>query len=448
MVRSHKMEKGIFNNFYQYLINDFPGRSEALKLSEPAWVTEKREAAFDVFKRLGLPSRKNEEWKYTNLERFLTHDFKLQAGPVSAVEASSSIEGLEASRIVLVNGRFASDLSDPLPDGMTFLDTEAAMADPRFSAKFTAIADADNADKSILALNTAFFRDWSVLHIEAKTVIDRPVHISHVYTGDTEGSFVPYRMLVVAEKLSEATLIETFQSDTQVPVFVSFVSEQQVDDSAVFHSHIVNNLGENVYFIHQREVFQFANSVVNNSNICVGETPMVRNDLNFRLKGSGTETNLLGAYIVAGTQHVDNHTIVDHKMPHCNSSELYKGILQDKSHAVFSGRVFVRPDAQKTNAFQQNNNLVLSNQATVNSKPQLEIFADDVKCSHGSTVGQMNKDALFYLKSRGIGEETANRLLMEAFVFDVVSRIEIEPLRNYTEKILRKKLQTENLVTA
>ncbi|KAA8485041.1 Fe-S cluster assembly protein SufD [Arcticibacter tournemirensis] len=445
MFRTQQMEKGIFNNFYQYLINRFPEGQALSRLNEPAWLSEKREAAFEIFKKDGLPSRKNEEWKFTNLERLLRDDYKFQSQDVSG-KFSAAVENLEASRIFILNGKFAPDLSDPLPDGMTFLDTAAALADARFEGKLGAIAN--DPDNSMLALNTAFFKDYSVLHIEAKKVIERPVHVTHIYTGSQEAAFVPYRMLVVAEKLSEATLIETFHSDTISPVFVSYVSEQQIDESAIFHSHIVNTLGDNVYFIHHREVFQFRNSVLNNSNILLGENPLVRNDLNFQLKGTGTETNLIGAYIMSGEQHADNHTLVDHQMPNCNSSELYKGILDDRSRSVFNGKVYVRPDAQKTNAFQQNNNMLLSDQATVNSKPQLEIFADDVKCSHGSTVGQMNKEALFYLNSRGIGEDTARRLLMQAFVFDVLSRIEIPELRDYTESLLHKKLHTENLEIA
>ncbi|HEY0898461.1 MAG TPA: SufD family Fe-S cluster assembly protein, partial [Sphingobacteriaceae bacterium] len=193
---------------------------------------------------------------------------------------------------------------------------------------------------------------------------------------------------------------------------------------------------------------QHRNSVVNNMNISLGEASLVRNELNFRLKGSGTQTNLWGSYVTSGRQHVDNHTVVDHQQPHCNSSELYKGIMTDRSHAVFNGKVIVRPDAQKTNAFQQNNNILLSDQAAVDSKPQLEIFADDVKCSHGSTVGQLNEEALFYLRTRGIGEEMARRILVEAFVSEVHSRIPIPALKDYVLKLLKHKLQSENLITA
>lgn len=437
------MNKGIFNNFYQYLNSSYPGFKSEHHAQEPEWLSAKRDAAFKLFSRKGIPSKKDEEWRFTNLERFLGFDYKFQTETLID-QIPAELEGLEASRIVMINGRFAAELSDPLPEGLTFLDTQAALADERFADKLGSVAVDDQ--NAMLALNTAFFRECSVLHVAPKAVVDKPLHIAHYYTAHGEAAFIPYRTYVHAEKLSEATLIETFHSDAGEPVYVSFVSEQRIEEGAVFHSHILNDLHDNIYFIQHREVLQFANSVLNNSNIAMGDTALVRNDMNFRLKESGTETNLIGGYLLTGEQHVDNHTLVDHQMPHCNSNELYKGILTDKSRAVFNGKVFVREDAQKTNAFQQNNNLLLSDLATVNSKPQLEIFADDVKCSHGSTVGQMNKEALFYLKARGIGEERASRLLMEAFLVDVISRIEIEALREYAEGLLHKKLQTESLV--
>ncbi len=436
------MEKGIFNSLYKYLIAS-QEQARQQQTASPAWLADKRNAAFSVFSAKGFPSRKNEEWRFTNLERFLSADFTFQAEVVPD-QVPAALDGLEASRIVMINGRFAAELSDPLPDGLTFLDTEDALKDERFIAKFETIAaDSENA---MLALNTAFFRECSFLHVEAKAIVEKPLHIAHYYTSHAEAAFIPYRILVLAEKMSEATLIETFHSDAGAPVFVSYVSEQFIAEAAVFHSHILNDLHDNIHFIQHREVIQEANSVLNNSNIAMGDTALVRNDINFRLTASGTETNLIGAYLLTGDQHVDNHTLVDHMMPHCNSSELYKGILTDRSRAVFNGKVFVRQDAQKTNAFQQNNNLLLSNEATVNSKPQLEIFADDVKCSHGSTVGQMNKEALFYLKARGIGDETASRLLMEAFLVDVISRIEVDALREYAERLLNKKMAIPSLI--
>lgn len=440
------MEKGIFNNFYKYLVEYFNERQPQNSTAESELLFAKRNAAFKIFEKEGFPSTKREEWKNTNLNRLLKDDFKIQVLDPSFQKISVDIEGLDTCRIVLINGQLEPELSHGIPEGVTFLNTKELLNDPAFVAKIGTIAD-DETD-ALLALNTAFFTNCYLVHVAENAVIEKPLHVTHIYTQHPEAAFVSYRMLVVAEKVSEATVIETFHSYTDNPVFVSYVSEQQIAESAVYHTHVINALGENVNFVHHREVIQATRSVLNNSNIILGSAAFTRNDLNFRLQGSGTETNLLGTYIVNGNQHVDNHTIVDHQMPHCNSSELYRGILFDKGHAVFNGKIFVRPDAQKTNAFQQNNNMLLSDRAVVDSRPQLEIFADDVKCSHGSTVGQMNEEALFYLKSRGISEETAHRLLIEAFTYDVHSQINIEELRQYIATLLNMKLQKENLEVA
>lgn len=441
------MKQGLYNKFYEYLTARFEQKQSTVLPSEPTGLTQKRDQAFSVFKELGFPTRKNEEWKFTSLTGALKDDLQWTIDHNHTVGNTNKIENLEATHVVLVNGKYAPDLSDALPEGITFYDTAAALAEPRFAERIGTIATEE--DSSMLALNTAFFTEVSVLHVAANAVVERPVHVSHVFTVNVQPEFIPYRMLIVAEKHSEATVIETYHSESVVlPLFISYVSEQDVHESAVLHTHMINTLCEHTYFVQHREVLQARNSTVNNSNISLSEVSLLRNDLNFRLQGSGTETNLLGAYILTDNQHVDNHTLVDHQSPHCNSNEVYKGVLLDGSHAVFNGKVFVRQDAQKTNAFQQNNNLLLSDNATVNSKPQLEIFADDVKCSHGSTIGQMNDEALFYLQSRGIGRESAKKIIMQSFVFEVLDRLTIPALQEYTSDLLFKKLQSENLTVA
>ncbi len=425
------------NKFYKYLtgrvdqqtLNSMEGDSD---------FSEKRKAAWLFFKEQGLPTKKNEDWKFTNLHLKLSDVYNIEL-PDIKIGRFPFIDSIDACRIVLVNGRLNKELSDELPEGITYLDTKDALSRAEVSKKVGSIAN--TYENGILALNMALFNQLHVLYVSPKAIVSRPVHVYHTYAEEGNSLFVPYRMLVVAGKQSEATLVESFHSDIQHPFFVSYVSEQELDEAAIFHSHISNTAGPNVNLVHHREIVQQANSVLNNSNIMLGSATLIRNDINFRLKGSNSEANMIGAYVVSDNQHVDNHTIVDHQVPNCNTSELYKGILLDRSNAVFNGKVFVRPDAQKTNAFQQNNNLLLSDEATVDSKPQLEIFADDVKCSHGSTIGQMNKDALFYLKSRGIGDEAAKRLLMEAFIYDVLAQIEVEGIRTYSEALLEGKFE-------
>ncbi|HEY0898327.1 MAG TPA: SufD family Fe-S cluster assembly protein, partial [Sphingobacteriaceae bacterium] len=348
------MEKGIYNGFYQYLIGYFEKEHLPERAFEPSELLAKRARAFQAFNLKGLPSNRYEDWKYTNLNRLLKDDFKFQpTGEVPGYDVPQ-IPNLEACKIVLLNGRLVPEFSEPLPEGVRFFDSQSAIAQPEYVKKLGSLAV--NEDNPILDLNTAFFKDFAVLHVTAKKLIDKPIHIIHHFTGNTSPAFVAYRMLVLAENLSETTVIETFHSNNEHPLLISYISEQEVGESAVLHSHLVNGLDEQVFLLHHREVDQHRNSVVNNMNVSLGEASLVRNELNFRLKGSGTQTNLWGSYVTSGRQHVDNHTVVDHQQPHCNSSELYKGIMTDRSHAVFNGKVIVRPDAQKTNAFQQNNN--------------------------------------------------------------------------------------------
>jgi Fe-S cluster assembly protein SufD len=431
-------------DLYNYLSEYFekvhlPGR----RFESPS-LLKKRMEGFQLFQRKGLPTTKEEDWKFTNLNRLLKDDFRLQPKEDATIPAET-IEGLEPCRLVVHNGKLVTELSDILPEGVSFYSTEAALADLSYSDKIESIARRN--DNAMLGLNAAFFSDFYVLHIKSKKLVEKPIHISHHFSGDGRASFIAYRLLVITDELSESTLIETFSNDNQSVDLISYVSEISLAPSSVLHSHLINNAGEGLHLIHHREVEQFDNSTFNNSNLTFGDAPLIRTDLNCRLKGSGTQTNLYGSYILTQQQHTDNHTIVDHQKPNSNSLELYKGIMMDRSHGVFNGKILVRQDAQKTNAFQKNNNILMSDQATINSKPQLEIFADDVKCSHGSTVGQFDEEALFYLRTRGIGEERAKRILIEAFIAEVHSKISVEALRNYVSKLLRQKLQTD-LVTA
>ncbi|WP_207420763.1 Fe-S cluster assembly protein SufD [Desertivirga brevis] len=440
------MEQGIFNNTYNYLAESFEREHLKERAFEPQSLLARRAEAFQLFNLKGFPSIKNEDWRFTNLNKVFKEDYQFREQQATFPLVNEPIPGLEACKIILINGKIVAELSDPLPEGVSFLSTEAALADETYTNKIGEIAVQH--DNAMLGLNTAFFKDVYVLHVRAKTLIETPIHISHHFTGNSGPAFIAYRLLVLTEELSESTLIETFHSDPQLPVFVSYVSEFSVAPSAVLHTHLANSASESLHLVHHREVEQFRNSIFNNSNLSLGNAAFIRNDLNCRLRDSGTETNLLGSYVINGHQHVDNHTIVDHQKPNSNSMELYKGIMLDRSHGVFNGKIFVQIDAQKTNAFQKNNNILMSDQATINSKPQLEIFADDVKCSHGSTVGQFDEDAMFYLRTRGIGEEAAKRMLIQAFVSEVHSKINLPAFRDYVSQLLQNKLETDNLITA
>ena len=438
----------MYNNFYQYLIASFEQENVSIP-GEPEAVTAERKSAFALFKEKGFPTVKNEEWKYTSLNRFLTADYQLitscAAGTLQPPAMPDDIKSIDCCRAVFVNGVFIPSLSDELPEGVTLLDGAAALGDPAFADKFLKIAQDES--NPILALNTAFFRNFYFLNIAKGKVIEKPIYFLHTYTADTP-AFIPYRIFISAERTSQASLIETFYSDTEeAPIFVSYVTEQFVDEAAVLNTNIINNLTENISFVEFRETQQQQNSVFHDMNISFPGAALIRNNIHCRIQGQNAEANLWGIYLSGKQQLVDNHTIADHQVPNCVSNEHYKGILLDKSHGVFSGRIIVRKDAQKTNAFQQNNNLLLTDQAIANSKPQLEIFADDVKCSHGSTFGQLDQEAMFYLKTRGISEETANKIMIEAFAYDVLSRIEIESLRGHITDLIHKYLENREAVT-
>jgi Fe-S cluster assembly protein SufD len=291
------------------------------------------------------------------------------------------------------------------------------------------------------AANTALFRNGLFLEVKKNTVVEKPLHLIHITTAGEPTYFQPRQLFVIGLSAS-ISIIESYATDTNgAQVFINNVSEIVLQENARMSHYYIQAGDENARYVHHTEVYQQANSVYNNYKASFPGTSLWRNNLNVALDGENVESHLYGLYLAGGRQLVDNHTIVDHRKPHCNSNELYKGVMKDESAGVFNGKIFVRKDAQKTNAFQQNNNMILGKKAVVDSKPQLEIFADDVKCSHGSTMGQFNPDALFYLKSRGIGEEKARALLIHAFAFDVTEKIPIPEVQTHINALIELGLK-------
>lgn len=404
------------------------------------WLKDIREAAFTAFTELGFPTIKKEDWKYTNVAPFLKDEFQLEyLDKVSFPETISdqTIAGLDAHIILLQNGRLVqapkltgvkiSSISDALDLGE--LKEYLAQSVPVTKHPFA-------------ALNTALFEDGIVIEIAKNATIDRPLHIIHTYNS-LEAAFMQPRVLIISNKQSRADIIETTKVLSSDTLFVNSVTELYVKENAQLSHYVLQAEPAASRFVSFRQVTQEKDSLYNNYTFTMPGAALVRNNLTAALKGTNTETHMFGLYLASDNQLVDNHTSVEHQQPHCFSNELYKGVLKDTARGIFSGRIHVFQDAQKTNAFQQNNNLLLSDKATVDSKPQLEIYADDVKCSHGSTVGSFNKEALFYLQSRGIGEATARNLLVAAFAFDVTNKIKIPALRAHIEHLIEHNL-TEN----
>ncbi len=439
------MIKQITTSLYDQFIADFELRSVLSSTSETKELQTLRQNAFEQFKQLGFPNRKVEDWKYINLIPFLKDDFTTEYDEEPLTISDESIAGakinkLDCYHVVLVNGQYQSDLSDNIPGENIFVSTlSSAMNTPAFKAHFGKYIALDK--YHFAALNSALFRDGLFIEIKNKTVVDKPIHIIHILSSRSDLFLQPRHLFVMGENAG-LSIIESFiNADGESKFFVNNVSEIVVGEQARLQHYYIQTGSEKTSYIHHTEIVQRASSLYNNYKASFPGTGLLRNNLNVSLDGENIESHLYGLYLAGGQQLIDNHTIVDHLKPHCMSNELYKGVMKDEATAVFNGKILVRKDAQKTNAFQKNNNLMLSNKAVVDSKPQLEIFADDVKCSHGSTIGQFNEDALFYLKARGIGDAKAKALLIHAFVYDVTEKIPLPAVRAYINHLIEEGLE-------
>lgn len=428
----------VVNSLFEQLTSSF---QELEATNEPSSLKALRQAAFAKFEEKGFPTVKNEEWKYTNIQPLVNKTYLLNEDvDVANLDLSKAdIPGLEAHRIVLINGQYVlafSSLEEEL--GLTVKPIEEAVEEPAFTKHFA--QHADKTDNVLVSLNTALYTSGIYLAVAKNSVISRPIHIIHVATGGEE-FFAQTRNLFVVEANAEVEIIESFITlDNTAKNLHNKVTEIVLDDNAKVQHYYLQVADAVSNYINHTEVYQTKHSLYNNYNCNFPGASLVRHDINIRMDAEQVESHLYGVNLLADKQLVDNHTVVDHMKPHCESYEWYKNIPQDESTAVFNGKIFVREDAQKTNAFQQNNNLLLGDKATVNTKPQLEIFADDVKCSHGCTMGQFDEEALFYLRARGIGEESARILLVHAFAFDVTSRFSNEVVRAYVEGLVAKGL--------
>jgi len=435
-------------SLYDELINSFDEVANTTK-GEP--VQKARERALKSFKQQGFPTRRNEEWKYTNITPYLQEKYIIDGVSVASIKKdlveTAQIPYLDCYQLTLVNGQLQSkeDLS-LLPQGIKVQSLSEVQKDAAFAAYFDKGTDLEKFP--FTALNTALFTNGLFIEVAANTVIEKPLHIVHVFTATDDNVFVQPRHLVVVHKSASFNLIESVVSqESASKIFINSLTEVFVEENAQFDHYVLQTAKSGTRLVTATEVSQLRHSLYNNYTFSLPSADIIRNNLHLSLNDKETETHLFGLYLGAGKQLIDNHSLVNHKMPHCNSNEIYKGVLTENSTGVFNGKIFVQPDAQKTNAFQQNNNLLLSDKASVNSKPQLEILADDVKCSHGSTVGQLSKEAMFYLQSRGIGEQKAKALLVNAFLFDVTEKIKIPELEEYINHLITQHIPLGETVT-
>jgi Fe-S cluster assembly protein SufD len=426
---------------YEEMIRAFSGSTHT---KETASLAHLRKEAFQQFKEKGFPTIKDEDWRFTNMAPFLKEAYQVNVpvtvtpGELETLLDSTAVEGWDAWKLVLVNGQIDLSLSDIPSDGPLKISPLREILGSEAQGKFIGAHQNTDANR-FAALNTALFQDGLFIEVTPGQKPEKPLHIVHLYTADVP-SFVQPRHLVLLHRLSELTFMEsTACVGGEAPVLVNSVLECDLAEGSSLTHYVLQRGRKGERMVQHTQVYQARDSRYDNVTVSLPETDLIRNQLQVALDGAGSECHLYGLYLPSAGQLIDNHTVVDHRQPHCESNELYKGVLQNSAKAVFNGKIFVRQIAQKTNAFQQNNNLLLGDKALVHSKPQLEIFADDVKCSHGSTIGQFNPESLFYLRARGIGEALAKELLVQAFGADITDRVSSDAVSSHLEKHLLER---------
>jgi Fe-S cluster assembly protein SufD len=386
-----------------------------------------RKKAIDRFAERGFPTGREELWRFTDVTPLAEIAFKPASGTANPAQFAGLAKGaLKACQITFVDGRYSPSFSTlELPKGVTVASVAAILkSEPERLAKHVALPDS-----AFGALNTAMFSDGVYLHLAPGAILPEPVHLLFLSSLHGEPYVTHPRIILVAEAGARASIVKSYLGPAGGPYFTNAVTTVSLGDGAAIDLTKVQRESQQAFHIESLDVRAARNASFTHHSISLGAR-LARNDVQVTLEGEGSECSLFGLYEVAGTQHVDHHTLIDHAKPNCTSRELYKGVLDGRSRGVFDGRIIVRPDAQKTSAFQSNKNLLLSKEALVHTKPQLEIFANDVKCKHGATIGQLDADVLFYLRSRGIGLAEARRLLIHAFASEIIDTVKADAVRS------------------
>jgi Fe-S cluster assembly protein SufD len=413
------------------------------KVDVDTYVHDVRSKAIKVFENKGFPNKKDENWKYTSLNRVLKPNYTILQKKEVALEYRDVkkyfIHDIDSYKIVFIDGKYSSHLSETTHDGMDICLTSAALTKPKYRLVienyFNKVANSDG----LTALNTAFSSEGAYIHIPKNKLVNKPIQIIHFSTGSEAAALLQPRNLIVVDENSHVQIIERHQSLTDNAVLTNSVTEIFAKKRAIIDYYKVQNDNQNASLIDNTFIDQKQESICSVHTFSFGGK-LTRNNLNFFQKGQRIDSTLKGITIIGDKQHVDHNTLVQHIEPNCESHQDYKGIFGDNAVGVFNGKVIVEKEAQKTNAFQANNNILLNDKATINTKPQLEIFADDVKCSHGCTIGQLDENAMFYLRSRGIPKKEAKALLMYAFANNVLASVKIPELKQRINKLIATKL--------
>jgi Fe-S cluster assembly protein SufD len=430
---------------------DFERFQKVAGATAPAWLHDVRRGAMEQFREQGIPGPKHEDWLYTNTaplaRNLLPFAPRAVHVPASLAAHRFALGVEEGPRLVFLNGRFEASLSRTtgLPEGVTLVHGAALRDETQAPLRAELGSVVDLAKHPFAALNTAFLHDGFVLRVPAGVVVEQPVQTLFLHTPVGQPVAVHPRVLVVAGENSQVTFIERYGIDcigalAGAPCFTNAVTEYVLAAGARVKALRIQHEGTNTYHVGLTAARQARDSRFDSVSLSLGGS-IDRNEIHVSLDQPGAECNLNGLYVLGQSEHVDTHTVIRHEVPHCKSTQLYKGVLGGKSHGAFTGRVVVAPNAQKTIAEQANHSLLLSDHAVAETRPQLEIYADDVQCSHGATIGRLSEEALYYLRSRGIGPRTARNLLVHAFASEITAAAGQPQLIEGLETLIASRLE-------
>ena len=428
--------------FKEKLLASHLAFEERIDFSDP--VHQIRLESLKTFEEKGFPSRRDEAWKYTSLNAMLRQNYALFPKAETTIQLKKVkkyfLFEIDTYKVVFIDGVYSPFLSDTTHDGLDVCLMSAALSKAKYrnliDTYFNKITDKED---SLTALNTSYTQEGAYVHIPKSVVAEKPVEIIHFSTGKEKALWLQPRNLIVVDQNAQVQILERHQSLREHDVVSNSVTEIYTHQDALVDYYKIQNDLSTASLIDNTYISQDKNSNVRVHTFSLGGK-LIRNNLNFYLKGQYCNSTLKGVTLLEDHQHVDHYTLVDHISPNCESHQDYKGVFSEGSKGVFNGKIHVDQSAQKTNAFQQNNNILLDDKATVNTKPQLEIFADDVKCSHGCTVGQLDEEALFYLMSRGIPKKEAKALMTYAFANNVLESVELPILKKRINKLIAQKL--------
>jgi Fe-S cluster assembly protein SufD len=414
------------------------------KVDVAAELHDVRTEALKNFETKGFPTKKEEAWKYTSLNAILKNDFSIFPKKENNIDIKDVkkyfLNDLDTYKVIFIDGIFSTFLSSTTHDGLDVCLMSSALTKPKYKMVidmfFNQVA---SKEESLTSLNTAFAYEGAYINIPKSKVVEKPIEIIYFSTGKEDALMVQPRNLVIVGENAHVQIVERHQSLNENPVLTNSVTEIFAQKRAIVDYYKIQNDVQTANLIDNTYISQKQESRVAVHTFSFGGN-ITRNNLNFYHHGERIDSTLKGITIIGDKQHVDHYTLVNHEKPNCESHQNYKTILDGQSTGVFNGKIFVEKEAQKTDAFQQNNNILLSDKATINAKPQLEIFADDVKCSHGCTIGQLDDSAMFYMQQRGIPKKEAKALLMYAFTSEVTSSIKIPELRAKIARIIADKL--------